>query len=398
MGTPEGLRELNRLRVVDALRARGRASRSELVPLTGLSRTTVATIVGDLQSRGLVVEDAEGNGRREQRGRGRPSAVLRFHASAGIALGLGVDERRLRLALADLSAVVLAERSLELAPYDTLGAALDAVEELVADALAQAGAERRQLMGAGIGLPGPIDRGSVAVGSPLLLPRWLDDDVSAELTRRLGVPVEVDNDANLEALAELTFGAGRGLEDLVYVKVSHGIGAGLVLGGRLHHGATGIAGELGHVHVQPDGAVCRCGGRGCLGTIASTGPLLELLRPAHGADLTLEGMIALVAGGDLGARRIVHDAGAAIGRVLADLCNHLNPSAIVVGGELSAAGTALVDGIEQAVARFALPAAARAVTVRPGLLGERAEVLGALALVIRDVERLRSSGLPALHW
>jgi predicted NBD/HSP70 family sugar kinase/biotin operon repressor len=397
MGTLEELRELNRLRVVDALRTGGRASRAELVRQTGLSRTTIATIVGDLQARGLLVEDGE-DGRDRQRGRGRPSALLRLNASAGIALGVDVGRRRLRVAIADLSATVLAERSLDLGPEDTMGTALDAVERLTAEALAAVGVDSSRLLGAGMGLPGPIDRRHAAAGSPLLLPRWVDEHAAEDLAARLGVPVEVDNDANLGALAERTFGAGRGVQDLVYVKVSDGIGAGMVLGGRLHHGATGIAGELGHVHVQPDGAVCRCGGRGCLGTIASTGALLDVLRAAHGSDLGLDGMLELLAGGDLGAQRVVRDAGTAIGRVLADLCNHVNPAAIIVGGDLSTAGTALVDGIQQAVDRYALPAAAEAVEVIPGSLGARADVLGALALVIGDLDRLRSNGIPALRW
>jgi predicted NBD/HSP70 family sugar kinase len=175
--------------------------------------------------------------------------------------------------------------------------------------------------------------------------------------------------------------------------MSAGVGAGLVLGGRLYHGATGIAGELGHVQVRPDGTVCRCGSRGCLETVASTGALLSLLRPTHGPDLTLPAMLELVANGDLPARRVVNDAGRAVGRALADLCNYLNPAAIVVGGDLSLAGDALLDGVREEIERYALPGAAQAAAVKAGVLGERAEVLGAMALVIADTDRLRSAGL-----
>jgi predicted NBD/HSP70 family sugar kinase len=157
-----------------------------------------------------------------------------------------------------------------------------------------------------------------------------------------------------------------------------------------------MAGELGHVQVRPEGAVCRCGNRGCLESVAGAGAVLALLREAHGSQLTLRGVLDLVAGGDLGARRVVNDAGLAIGRVLADLCNALNPAAIVVGGDLSAAGGPLLGGIRDAIDRFAQPNAARTVEVRPGVLGERAEVLGALALVISDTERMRSAGLVAI--
>jgi predicted NBD/HSP70 family sugar kinase len=131
--------------------------------------------------------------------------------------------------------------------------------------------------------------------------------------------------------------------------------------------------------------------------VASARPLLASLGSAQGHGLSLPDLVALVGDGDLGARRVVHDAGHAIGRVLADLCNTLNPDAIIVGGELSAAGEPLLDGIRQAVDRHALPAAAEAVEVRPGELGERAELLGALALVIADTDRLRSAGLAAFQ-
>ena len=170
-----------------------------------------------------------------------------------------------------------------------------------------------------------------------------------------------------------------------------------MLGGRLHHGATGIAGEIGHVQVRGDGAVCRCGNRGCLETVASGPALLNVLRPAHGEGLTLAGMLELAAAGDLGTQRVINDAGRAIGQALGDLCNSLNPSMIVVGGDVSAAGAPLLDGIRETVDRYAQPGAAAAVTVTRGVLGERAEVLGALTLVIADTERLRSVGLAALQ-
>jgi predicted NBD/HSP70 family sugar kinase len=182
----------------------------------------------------------------------------------------------------------------------------------------------------------------------------------------------------------------------VYAKVATGVGAGLILDGRLFRGATGIAGELGHVSFRPDGPVCICGGRGCLQSVAAVPPVLAALRVAHGPELTARGMLELVAARDVAAVRVVNDAGRAIGRVLADLCNHVNPSAIVVGGDLSAAREPLLAGIRESIDRYALRGAADTVEVKAGVLGERAEVLGALALVISDTERLRSAGLAAL--
>ena len=169
-----------------------------------------------------------------------------------------------------------------------------------------------------------------------------------------------------------------------------------VVDGRLHHGATGIAGEIGHVQLHRDGAVCRCGNRGCLETIAAEGALKALLRPPHGDDLTTREILDLVAAGDPDARRVFTEAGRAVGRVLADVCNALNPDAIIVGGELSEAGEPLLVGIREAIARYTLRGAAQAVEIMHAKLGERAEVLGALALVIGNTERLRSAGLTAL--
>jgi predicted NBD/HSP70 family sugar kinase len=390
LGTFGTLRELNRLRVVDALRRAGIASRTDLARATGISRTTVATLVSDLQARGLIVEVPDA--RAEPSGRGRPPVLLRLDAAAGAALGVDFGHGHVRVAVADLSSTVLAEELVELDVDGAPENALDAASELVDDVLVEAGIDRSRIIGAGMALSAPIDLEQGVLGSTVL-PNWAGIQAGEELSRRLEIPVELDNDANLGALAEVSFGAGRGLADVVYVMMSAGIGAGLVLGGRLYHGATGIAGELGHIQVRPEGTVCRCGSRGCLETVASTGALLSLLRPTHGPDLSLQAMLELVADGDLPARRVVNDAGRMVGRALADLCNYLNPAAIVVGGELSLAGDALLGGLREEIDRYALPGAAQSVEIKAGVLGDRAEVLGALALVIADTARLRSAGL-----
>ena len=393
-GSLEALRERNRMRLVDALRRSGTATRSELARSTGLSRTTVATLLSDLQGRGLVVETAVGEARGG--GRGRPPALLRLDPSAGAALGVDFGHRHVRVAAADLSSTLLAEASAPVEVDTHADEALDLATTLVEQVLAEAGIARERVVGAGMGVPGPFDRQRHLINSSTILPGWVGRDPAAELSGRIGVHVEVDNDANLGALGEHRFGAGRGVGDAVYVKLATGIGSGLILRGALHRGATGIAGELGHVQVQPDGVVCNCGGRGCLQTVASVPTLLEAARAAHGPDLSLAGLVELVAQGDFGARRIVGEAGRAVGRVLSDLCNLVNPEAIIVGGDLSSAGEPLLAGIREAIDRYALPGAAEAVEVKAATLGERAEVLGALALVIADTERLRSAGLASL--
>jgi len=379
----ETLRETNRQRVLEALRAHGLASRNDLAQSTGLSRSTVTTLVSELQADGVVAEVA-GDAGVERSGRGRPPSYLKITPKAGAVLGVDFGHRHVRVAVGDLSCQVLAERCVD-AEVDTAAAtALDAATRMIDEVLAEAGLTREQVIGAGLGLPGPIDATSGAVGSSVILPDWAGLRPADELSRRIAAEVVVDNDANLGALAEATLGAGRGAEDLIYLKVSSGIGAGLVLGGRLYRGATGIAGEIGHVQVQPDGVVCRCGSRGCLETVAATPALLRALAPAHRPDLTVRDLIELTATGDLGARRVIVDAGRMIGRAVGDLCNSLNPSAIVIGGDLVAAGQPLLEGVTEGVSRHAQPGAAQAVTTRLGTLGDRAQVLGALVLAVGE--------------
>ena len=210
-----------------------------------------------------------------------------------------------------------------------------------------------------MGLPGPIEQGEGVVGSSAILPGWIGMTAETEMRRRLDIPVMVDNDANLGALAEAAFGAGRDAGDLVYLKVSSGIGAGLILNGRLYRGSGGLAGELGHVLVDPDGIVCRCGNRGCLETVAATGALVDRLGHRTARTSRCDEMLDAARAGDAGCRRVIQDAGRALGQVVATLLNVLNPELFVIGGELGAAGDLLLDGVRESVARAALPEASR---------------------------------------
>jgi len=389
-GSLEGLRRLNRLRVIAALRDESVISRAEIARRTGLSRSTVSSLVADLQDEGLVVEhDGQGADRRT----GRPPILLAFDPSAGAALGIAFDHARVRVAVSDLSSRVLAERTL---PFDVDHAAheaMDAATALAHAVLEEAGLPADAVMGAGVGLPGPVAHATGEVASATILPGWVGITVLAELRERLGVPVLVDNDVNLGALAEAADGAGRDETDLLYVMLGEGIGAGLVLNGRPYRGKAGLAGELGHVLADPNGVVCRCGNRGCLETVAAAPALTDLLRRSHGPGLTAARMLALARDGDVGCRRVIADAGRAVGEAVAGVCNLLNPGRVVVGGELAAAGDLLLDGIRETLRRAALPAATQELDVRAGVLGERAVVLGALALVVSAADRAQPTRL-----
>src|SRR3954467_9757759 len=358
-GSLESLRRLNRLRVIRALRDEGQISRADIARRTGLSRSTVSSLVADLQADGLVVERPEPGSAHGAQG-GRPPILLSFHpspgaprrappgappppillsfdASAGAAVGVDFGHSHLRVAVSDLASTILAERTRPLDTDHDAQEGLEMAAELVIETLADAGVARETVIGAGMGLPGPIDQGDGTVGSSAILPGWIGMTATQELQKRLDIPVMVDNDANLGALAEAAFGAGRDAGDLIYLKVSSGIGAGLILNGRLYRGSSGLAGELGHVLVDPDGIVCRCGNRGCLETVAATGALVDLLRRSHGEDLTVEAMLEAARNGDTGCRRVTQAPGRALGQVVPPVLNILTPELLVIGGELGSA-------------------------------------------------------------
>jgi glucokinase-like ROK family protein len=385
-GSLETLRRLNRLRVIDALRDEGLISRAEIARRTGLSRSTVSSLVSELQADGLVIERPEPAAAHGDQG-GRPPILLSFDASAGVAVGIDFDHHHVRVAVSDLSSRILAEREQELDTDHAAHEGLDAAAELVAELLAEAGVDEARVIGAGMCLPGPVHRPTGVVGSTAILPGWVGVAAAEEMRRRLELPILVDNDANLAALAEAAFGAGRDAKDLVYLMISSGIGAGLVLNGRLYRGAEGLAGELGHVLVDAEGPVCRCGNRGCLETVAGTDALADLLRRSHGDGLDGRAIVRLARDGDLGCRRVIADAGRAIGKAAATLVNVLNPELLIVGGDLSDAGELLLDGVRESLERSALPTAVQAAEVVAGSLGDRAEVLGAIALVLSEAER-----------
>ena len=389
-GSLRSLREQNRERVVEALRELGVASRADIARHTGLSPATVSTLVTQLRDSGVVV-DRSSDVPAAQRS-GRPPMLIALGRSAGVAVGIDFGKRHLAVAVSDLAHEVLAETRREMADDYPADAGLDEAAELVDEVLEQAGAERDRVIGVGLGLPGPIHRSTGTVGSSAILPGWEGVHVQAEMTRRLHLPVHVDNDANLGALAELHWGAGRGSDTLVYLKVATGIGAGMVVDGHIFHGAGGTAGEIGHTMTDESGPICRCGSRGCLEMIAAAPAIVALLRPQFGDDVTIETVVERALAGDPGCRRAIGDAGRHIGYALANLCNLFNPERIVVGGSLGAAGDVLLGPLREAARQRTIPSAAEDVEIVPTVLGDRAEMLGAVALVLYKGEHDPSRG------
>lgn len=389
-----GLRQMNRLRVLEALYRHPGSSRAELTRWTGLSRATVSTLVEELLGARLVEELEDATPGEEHSGvpgatrsTGRPPVLLSLVSGAAFAVGLDFGHQHIRVAVCDLSGEPVVDdwspAEVDHAPIESL----DLARELVRSALDRAGVAGDRLLGVGMGLAAPINKSTGELEADGILPGWHGIRPAAEMQERLGLPVELENDANVGAIGEKAFGAGRGVDDLIYVRLSAGIGAGLIFGGRPYQGVGGVAGEVGHVLLDPNGPICRCGNRGCLESIASPVEVASLLERSLGEPVSVKRLLELVWSGHRGARRAVADAGEAVGRALSMLVNVLNPQLVIVGGDLAQAGPVLLDPIRAAIDRHSVAPAASAVGVVAGTLGERAEVLGAAALILAQSPR-----------
>lgn len=389
-GSQTSLHRANLERVVRAVRMAGSLTQAEIARSTGLSAATVSNIVRELKDGGTVEVTPTSAG-------GRRARSVSLSGDAGIVIGVDFGHTHLRVAIGNLAHQVLAEESEPLDVDASSAEGFGRAEQLVNRLIETTGISAAKVIGVGLGVPGPIDVESGTLGSTSILPGWTGINPSQELAGRLGVPVYVDNDANLGALGELVWGSGRGVRDLAYIKVASGVGAGLVIDGHIYRGPGGTAGEIGHITLDEAGPVCRCGNRGCLETFTAARYVLPLLRPSHGPDLTMERVVQLAREGDPGCRRVIGDVGRHIGSGVANLCNLLNPSRVVLGGSLAEAGELVLGPIRDSVSRYAIPSAARQLSVLPGALGGRAEVLGALALVLSEMgdSTLLESTLPA---
>ncbi|GHJ59726.1 transcriptional regulator [Nocardioides sp. OK12] len=356
----------------------------ELSRRTGLSSSAVSTLTAELIDAGVVEEDPAPP---VSQGRGRPAHRLRVRPPEGLVVGVDLGNTHVRVAATDVGGPVLAEEVEPLRGADSMSRTLDLTAALVRRVVASTGRPQAEVRLVALGLPAPLAHATGTVADNNILSDWVGRQPGDELAERLAVDVVVENDANLGALGEHRAGVGAGSDSLVYVKFSTGIGAGLVLGGRLFRGVGGTAGEVGHVQVEPAGQLCRCGSRGCLETVVSLPRLVDALAPVTERDLDPSGLSSLVAAGHPGAVRVVTDAGRTVGRALASLVTVLNPDLLVVGGRWDPVNALLADRIGGAVEEWSQPSAASQVRVCAATCGERAEVLGALALACDLVTR-----------
>lgn len=387
-GALRGLRRSNREQLIQLLRENGGLHRAELARRAGLSRSAVTAITAELIAEGLVVEVSSVVG--ESRGKriGRAGEVLTLNASAGAALGIDYSVGEVRAVVANLAHEVLGATVERLAPSAMWRTRLEAGLVAVNRAIEQARVSPDRFLGMGLGMPDPVDLSTGTVGRSRSGPNWTGVHAADEFARRLAMPVALDNTAHLAGLAEVMWGAGAGARNALYLKMSYGIGAGLLLDYRIFRGAIGAAGEIGHVSVDYDGPACECGNRGCLELYASTTAVVSALRPLRGEDLTVDAAVAAARRGDRACRRVIADAGRRTGQVLANVCNLLNPELIIVGGELATAGDVLLDPMREAISRYALGLTSSCVRIVTAKLGNRAGALGGVALVLRESEGL----------
>jgi predicted NBD/HSP70 family sugar kinase len=271
---------------------------------------------------------------------------------------------------------------------------LDLAAGLVEEGVRNAGIPRERLLGVGIGIACPVETRNHTLYAEGIMADWVGVRPADELSQRTGLTAELINDANAGALAESLYGAARGCEHMIYVRLSAGIGAGIVTNGRLQTGANGLAGEIGHLQVEPDGRVCRCGNRGCLETVASPLAIAHLLAHSWNRPVETDDLFELLGAGDHGAQRAVEDAGETVGRCIAAMVTLFDPELIVVGGELATAGETLFEPMQRSIRRDVMPRSAKHHRVVAGQLGDRAAVLGAAGLVLAKAPDILAHSRP----
>ena len=369
-------------------------SRAELTAVSGSSRGKISSEVTRLVETGLLVEDglAESDG-------GRRSSLLGIPRSAGLIAAIDIGATSIDVALTTLGSEILAHRAepadVRFGPQPVLGR----VKELISELLEERDASPRDILAIGVGVPGPVEQASGLLTVPPIMPGWDRFPIRDFFAGEYAAPVFVDNDANVMALGEHWGGVGKGVDDMIFVKIGTGIGSGIITGGRLHRGIQGCAGDIGHISVDPDGPTCTCGNRGCLEAMAAAPAmvleaekcirernstvLVDVLRER--GEITAKDIVEAVRHGDYCASTVIRRSGALIGQTLAAVVSVLNPSLIIIGGGVSHIGNALLAEIRSSVYQRSLPLATRNLPIAMSELDGIAGVTGASVMAAQGV-------------
>ena len=345
----------------------------------------MSAIVSDLLSTGLVTEARAGIS-----SGGRRPIMLEFQDQSSFIVGVELGATHVSCVLTDLRCNVRASWSAPAPVRDEPEVALKKMTIGVHSVLEADGLQPSQVLGIGVAVPSPVDEAHPGKLLALVLPKWEGYDIANHLRGTFERPVFVDNDANLGALAELWWGAGSAAANLAYIKVATGVGAGLIINGRIFRGSGGIAGEIGHTSIDPNGPQCVCGLKGCLATFIGTNALLQRAEDelrARGSDrsppASIDELVGAALDGDPMSVELIRRAGDKLGVGIANLLNLLNPKTVVVGGGIARAGDLLLDGVRRTVDNMSLPASISHSEIRITGLNEWGIAVGAATLVLQ---------------
>lgn len=360
-------------------------SRADLSRRTGLSRSTVSAIISDLLETGLVREARAGLSTG-----GRRPILLEFSDAASNIVGIELGATHVSVVLTDLRANVAQYRSVPVPVRDAPQEALSAMKRLVLEVCLANGTQPSSLVGVGVAVPSPLNPAEPGKLLPSVIPKWADIDLIEELEARIGAPVVLDNDANLGALAERWWGAGRTVSDLAYIKVATGIGAGLIMNGEIFRGSGGAAGEIGHTSIDANGPLCSCGLRGCLTTLVGSAALLERAQQEYRAlgedesPKTIDALVDDALAGERAAVAVIAYAGRQLGIGVANMLNLLNPRMVVLGGGLMRVGDLLLEPLRDTVSRLSLADSIAHAEILRSELDDQGIAVGAATLVLRS--------------
>jgi glucokinase-like ROK family protein len=384
------VKSFNKHAALDLIRFSGAGmSRTELAEHMGLTRAAVSLIVNDLLESGVVLE-AESRSVPS----GRPPIVLEINPDRGLVGAIDMGATHMSIAVADFAARILQEVEFPMDIKIGPEACLAQANQNLLSLLESQGLTLSNLSGVGVGVPGPVIKEAGMVVMPPIMPGWDRYPIRSALEGMWGCPVTLNNDAELGALGEWAYGAGRGEKNIAYIKVGSGIGAGLILNQQIYEGTTGAAGEIGHLTIEENGPLCNCGNRGCLEAfagghaIAKQGQaLVQSGKRTLLSELPLEKITAYEVAeaarrGDLHAQEILRRAGIFIGIAIAGLINLFNPGIVIIGGGVAQVGDILTNPIRQAVHERAMRASEQGVHIVTGMLGRRALLIGAIVQAI----------------
>lgn len=390
------VREANLSRTLGLIHDKSPISRAAIVRETGLSATTVSSIVNALLESGLVQESGVG-----QSSGGRPPIMMEFNYSYRYLLGVDMGATHLTIVLMNLAGEVTARCHRRYDVAHNPAGSVEALLTLIDNVLAAAGQTVDDVLGIGIAVPAPLEGERLDRPSGVILPHWDGFDLIGALQPSLSLPVSVENDANAGAIAEKWWGRGIQHDNLAYIKLGTGVGSGLITGGEIYRGSGGTAGEIGHTSIDLNGPDCRCGKRGCLesfvGAPALVARVVQLRREAMGSDAsrgelraggdftepnTIQAVIEAAHAGDRYSRDVLEQAGRHIGIGIANLLNLLNPRLIVIGGELAAAGEFFLEAVRSSVRERAMPKAAQEAEICFSAVGDDAIAIGAATIAL----------------